>query len=278
MDGGLEGFAAVSAATVCFGVASAVQARGARADRPRAPGGGLGLAARLVRSGPFLAGAALDVVGFAFSVLALRTLPLFVVQSVTNASLAVTGVAAVWLLKVRIRARDSAAVAVVVAGLVLLALGSGPQGTASTGMVFDLALLAAPAAALALTAPAARLRGDGAAVALGALSGVGFGVTSLAVRVMDTSSLPTVLADPATYALVLGGLGGYLGYALALHHGSITAATASGTLVEICVPSLVGILLLHDQIRPGYGWPALTGFLIATAGTIALSRFGEAGT
>ncbi|MEU2062787.1 hypothetical protein [Streptomyces sp. NPDC013455] len=274
MAGVLEGLAAASAATVCFGVASVVQARGARADQ-HGRGRGLRLAARLVRSWPFLAGAGLDVVGFAFSVLALRSLALFVVQAVTNASLAVTALAAVWLLGIRMRARDSAAVATVVVGLVLLAFGAGREGATSASLSFDLVLLAAPLAALALTALAARLHGDGAAVVLGALSGIGFGVTSLAVRVMDTSSAGALLTDVATYALILGGLGGYISYALALHHGSVTAATASGTLVEVFVPGLVGILLLHDEPRAGYGWLALTGVVVATAGTIALSRFGE---
>ncbi|MER7623768.1 hypothetical protein [Streptomyces sp. NPDC126503] len=275
MESVLGGLAAASAATVCFGLASTVQARAARADHRDMRGGDLGMAARLVRSRPFLVGTALDMAGFAFSVLALRSLPLFVVQSVTNASLAVTAVAAVWLLKVPLHARDGAAVAVVVIGLVLLALGSGPQGVTSAGTAFDVMLLGVPVAALALTSLAARLRGGRAAVVLGALSGVGFGVTSLAVRVMDTSSAAAVLTDPATYAVVLGGLGGYLSYVLALRHGTVAAATASGTLVEVCAPGLIGILLLHDQTRPGYGWLALAGFLVATAGTIALSRFGE---
>jgi drug/metabolite transporter (DMT)-like permease len=271
----LLGLATAFAATVCFGLASAVQARGAR-SAPRAEGRrGLHQAVGLVRSWQFLLGTALDAVGFVFSVFALRSLPLFVVQAVTNASLAVTAVAAVPLLGIRVRPRDGAAIAAVIAGLVLLAIGSGRQGDVSAGLPFRLALLAAPLAALGLTALAARRHGDGAATALGALSGIGFGVTSLAVRVADISSVGSALADVATYALVIGGLGGYLSYALAMRHGSVTAATAAGTLVEVCAPGLIGVWVLHDHARPGHGWLALSGFLVAAAGTLALSRFGE---
>jgi drug/metabolite transporter (DMT)-like permease len=110
------------------------------------------------------------------------------------------------------------------------------------------------------------------------LSGVGFGVTSLAVRVLDISSVEGVLTNGATYALVIGGLGGYLSYALAIRRGSVTAATAVGTLMEITGPGLVGILLLHDRPRPGYGWLALTGLVLTAAGTLALSRFAEVRT
>ncbi|MGW5330269.1 hypothetical protein [Streptomyces sp. NPDC004014] len=268
------GLVAALVAAVCFGLASVFQARGARAPG-RPEDRGLRAAARALRSGPFLFGTALDVAGFAFSVLALRRLPLFVVQAVTNASLAVTALAAVRLLGVRIRVRDGVAVAGVVAGTVLLAAGAGRQGTMSASVAFRMSLVLAPLAALGLTALLARRQGQGAAVAIGALAGVGFGVTSLAVRVLDTSSAGSLLTDPATYALVIAGLGGYLSYALAMRRGSVNAVTAAGILVEISGPSLVGILILDDRSRPGYGWLAVTGFAISTAGTLALSRFGE---
>ncbi|MFF9003008.1 hypothetical protein ACF1GW_23135 [Streptomyces achromogenes] len=271
------GLLAALAATVCFGLASVFQARGARTPS-RTEAEGLRLAVRLVRSWQFILGAGLDVVGFALSVVALRSLPLFVVQAVTNASLAVTALAAVGLLGIRMRTRDGAAVTTVVAGLVLLAAGSGREGVTSASPSFRLALVVAPLAALGLTSWAARFRGRGVAAALGVLSGVGFGVTSLAVRVMDISSIAGVLTDGATYALVIGGLGGYLSYALAMRRGSVTAATAAGTLMEITGPGLVGILLLDDRARPGYGWLAVTGFVLATVGTLALSRFAEVRT
>ncbi|MEU3524245.1 hypothetical protein AB0E62_10310 [Streptomyces sp. NPDC038707] len=265
------------AATVGFGLASVFQARAARAPS-RTEAEGLRLAVRLVRSWQFVLGAGLDVVGFALSVVALRRLPLFVVQAVTNASLAVTALAAVGLLGIRLRTRDTVAVTTVVAGLVLLAAGSGREGATSASPSFRLALAVAPLVALGLTSWAARFHGRGAAASLGVLSGVGFGVTSLAVRVMDISSVAGVLTDGATYALIIGGLGGYLSYALAMRRGSVTAATAAGTLMEIAGPGLVGILLLDDRARPGYGWLALTGLVLAAAGTLALSRFGEVRT
>jgi drug/metabolite transporter (DMT)-like permease len=270
----LLGLTTALVATVCFGFACVFQARGARAaphaDRVRA-----GLLAALLRSWPFLLGTLLDIAGFALSIVALRTLPLFLVQAVTNASLAVTALAAVRLLGARLRRTDVGAVAAVVAGLVLLAAAAGHEGTRHAGPGFHAALLGTALVTLLLTALTARRDGNGAAAVLGLLAGVGFGLTSLAVRVIDPAGPVGLLTDPATYALCLGGLGGYLAYALALQRGTVTAATAAGTVAETFGPALVGVLALGDAARPGWAWPAVAGFAIAVGGTVVLSRFGE---
>lgn len=163
----------------------------------------------------------------------------------------------------------------VVVGLTLLALGSGREGREHAPPLFHWALLATTAVMLLLTLVLVRRAGTVAAAGLGLLAGVGFGVTSLAVRVMDASSLVTVLTDPAAYALAVGGLGGYLAYALALQRGTVTAATAAGTVAETFGPALVGVAALGDAARPGFEWCALAGFAVAVGGTFLLSRFGE---
>ncbi|MFD0350927.1 hypothetical protein ACFQ0M_42630 [Kitasatospora aburaviensis] len=128
---------------------------------------------------------------------------------------------------------------------------------------------------LLLTLVLARRNGNAAAAGLGLLAGVGFGVTSLAVRVLDVDSVAAVFTDPAAYGLALGGLGGYLAYALALQRGTVTAATAAGTVAETFGPALVGLTALGDAARPGYAWCAVAGFAVAVGGTFVLSRFGE---
>ncbi|MER7757570.1 hypothetical protein [Kitasatospora sp. NPDC097643] len=270
----LLGLTTALIATVCFGFGAVFQARGAR-SAPRADRVRVGLLAALVRSWQFLLGTAVDIVGFVLSIVALRSLPLFLVQAVTNGSLAVTALAAVWLLGARLRRADMAGIVAVVLGLTLLALGSGREGREYAASAFHWALLATTAVMLLLTLLLARRKSAAAAAGLGLLAGVGFGVTSLAVRVLDASSLVAVLTDPAAYALVAGGLGGYLAYALALQRGTVTAATAAGTVVETFGPALVGVLALGDAARPGFEWCALTGFAVAVGGTFLLSRFGE---
>ncbi|MFE6748507.1 DMT family transporter [Kitasatospora purpeofusca] len=270
----LLGLTTALVATVCFGFGSVFQAGGAReappADRVR-----VGLLAALLRSWRFLLGTGLDIAGFALSIVALRTLPLFLVQAVTNASLAVTALAAARLLGARLHRADLLGIAAVVVGLTLLALGSGHAGRDRAPAAFHWALLATTVLMLLLTFVLARRTGNAAAVGLGLLAGVGFGVTSLAVRVLDVAGPLDVFTDPAAYGLALGGLGGYLAYALALQRGTVTAVTAAGTVAETFGPALVGVVALGDTARPGYAWCALTGFVAAVGGTFVLSRFGE---
>ncbi|MGV9269738.1 hypothetical protein ACWDRR_34380 [Kitasatospora sp. NPDC003701] len=270
----LLGLTTALVATVCFGFGSVFQARGAR-SAPRADRVRVGLLAALARSWQFLLGTALDIGGFVLSVVALRSLPLFLVQAVTNAGLAVTALAAVWLLGARLRRGDVAGIVAVVVGLTLLALGSGREGREYAPPVFHWALLATTVLMLLLTLVLARRDGNAAAAGLGLLAGVGFGVTSLAVRVLDVGGVADVLTDPAAYGLALGGLGGYLAYALALQRGTVTAATAAGTVTETFGPALIGVVALGDAARPGYAWCALAGFAVAVGGTFVLSRFGE---
>ncbi|RGD55705.1 hypothetical protein DR950_40980 [Kitasatospora xanthocidica] len=270
----LLGLTTALVATVCFGFGAVFQACGAR-SAPRADRVRAGLLAALARSWQFLLGTLLDIVGFALSIVALRTLPLFLVQAVTNASLAVTALAAVWLLGARLRRGDLAGILAVVVGLTLLALGSGREGRDHAAPAFHWALLATTAVLLLATLVLVRREGNAAAAGLGLLAGAGFGVTSLAVRVLDASGPVAVLTDPAAYALAVGGLGGYLAYALALQRGTVTAATAAGTVTETFGPALVGVTVLGDAARPGFEWCALTGFAVAVGGTFVLSRFGE---
>ncbi|MGW7445245.1 DMT family transporter [Kitasatospora sp. NPDC054795] len=270
----LLGLTTALAATVCFGFGAVFQARGAR-SAPRADRVRAGLLAALVRSWQFVLGTLLDIVGFVLSIVALRTLPLFLVQAVTNASLAVTALAAVRLLGARLRRGDLAGILAVVLGLTLLALGSGQEGRDHAATAFHWALLATTAAMVLATVLLVRREGNAAAAGLGLLAGVGFGVTSLAVRVLDVSGPVAVLTDPAAYALAVGGLGGYLAYALALQRGTVTAATAAGTVTETFGPALIGVTVLGDAARPGFEWCALTGFVVAVGGTFVLSRFGE---
>src|SRR5438067_10895665 len=75
--------------SVCYGVATVMQAVSARAA-PHTADVDPRLLLRLSRQVPFVAGVALDVIGFGLQFLALRLVPLFLVQAAMSANLAVT--------------------------------------------------------------------------------------------------------------------------------------------------------------------------------------------
>jgi drug/metabolite transporter (DMT)-like permease len=263
-------------AAVCFGTATVLQAIAARSAAATGPGGDVALLWRALRQWRYLAGLALDGLGFVLQILALRSVPIYAVGAALAASLAVTAVVAARLLKVRLSRVEWAAVAVVCAGLALLGLAAGAEGDEEGPAWLKWAMLGAAAGVLLLGAVAGRLPEQGRALTLGLGAGLGFGVVEVSVRLIDGFSAGELFPNPATYALLLGGGAAFLLLTSALQRGSVTTATAGLVLGETVAPALIGVVWLGDRTRPGLGWLAIAGFAVAVAGALALSRFGEA--
>ncbi|MGW1763570.1 hypothetical protein ACWCQL_05665 [Streptomyces sp. NPDC002073] len=263
-------------AAVCFGTASVLQAVATRATTP---GTGSGVDARLLlralHQWRYLAGLALDGLGFVLQIIALRSIPIYAVGAALAASLAVTAVVASRLLHVRLSGSEWAAVGVVCAGLAMLALAAGEEGTEPGTDALKFAMLGCALAVLAVGAVAGRLPDRSRALALGLGSGTGFGVVEVSVRLIDSLSPAHLLTNPATYALLLGGGAAFLLLTSALQRGSVTTATAGMVLGETVGPALVGVVWLGDRTREGLAWLAVAGFAVAVAGALALARFGE---
>lgn len=270
----ITGLVAALVAAVSYGVASVLQALSARAE---ADAGRVDarLLVRLIRRGPFVAGMALDMLGFVAQVVALRTLVVYAVQAVQASSLAVTAVVAVPVLGIRLHGREWAGVAGVCAGLALLALSSGAERVAPVDAAFRWALLAAAGAFIVCGFAVGRSRARAAASALGFIAGLGFGVTALAARILTDLHISHLVRDPAAWALVAAGIVSFLFYATSLQRGAVTTVTAAVIVGETFLPALVGVLVLGDRPRPGYAPLAVIGFLIAVAGALTLARFGE---
>ncbi|MFI5954023.1 hypothetical protein [Cryptosporangium sp. NPDC051539] len=289
------------AAAVAYGAASLLQAVGARRARS---------ALVVWREPAYLAGLGLDAIAWLMSLVALRTLPIYLVQTVLAGSLAVTAVGARMVLGARLRRVDVGAIAVTVAALGLLAATSGTQSgdTFSRPAAFALAAAsvvlalagwaAAAAAARPRPAVAARPRpataarpgpadgaarprsagadgevtagAGGAAATCAALAGAGFGGAAIAVRGLRFEG--NWPAEPALWALVVFGVAGALLYAVALEHGDVARVTAVLWTVEVIVPSIAGFAWLGDTVRPGWAPAAAAGFALAIGAALVLAR------
>ncbi|MFG2128112.1 hypothetical protein ACGFNV_09965 [Streptomyces sp. NPDC048751] len=264
-------------AAVCFGTATVLQAVAARA----AAGGGGGEAAlllRALRQWRYLAGLALDGLGFLFQIAALRSVPIYAVGAALASSLAVTAVVAARLLRARLSRVEWGAVAVVCAGLAMLGLASGTEGEEAGPDWLSYAMLGVAVVVLLLGLVAGRLPKRGRAPVLGLGAGCGFGVVEVAVRLIDDLDPAALFSNPATYALLLGGGAAFLSLTSALQRGSVTAATAGMVLGETIGPAVVGVVWLGDRTREGLAWLAVAGFVVAVAGALGLARFGEVGS
>lgn len=267
----------------CYGIAAVMQAISVRAASRRpateADAGGRvdpGLVVRMLRQGPFLASILIDLVGFIGQLVALRRLPLFAVQAIIAANLAVTAVFAAWLMKARLSVREWLAVAGVVIGVGLLGSSAGAEGAATVGWAFQLGLIIAVAAVAVLGVVAARLPNPARTPILGAVAGLGYGVLAVSARVLPGFTPAQLVRNPATYTLAAAGIVSFMLYAAALDGGSVTTATAAVILAETVPPALIGVLFLGDTTRNGLAVVAGLGFVLAVVCAVALARFGEA--
>ncbi len=257
-----------------YGIGSTLQAVAARSE-PDVGGVDARLLVRLAKRWRFVVGLGLDIVGFIAQFIALRTLAVFVVQAVQAGNLAVTAVAAIPLLGVRLKGREWAAVAAVCVGLTLLAAAAGSEGVDPVRLAVKWWFLGAAVAAAVGGYAAGQVKGRAAPVVLGLFAGLGFGVVALAARVITNLSAGSLLTNPATYALLVAGFVSFLFYATGLQRGKVTTVTAAVVVAETLVPSLIGVIVLGDGTRSGLVWLAVLGFVVAIAGALMLARFGE---
>ena len=231
----------------------------------------------MLRQGLFLASIAIDVTGFIAQLIALRRLPIFAVQAIMSANLAVTAVFAAWLMHMRLALREWLAVAGVVAGVALLGLSAGAQGAKRVGSEFELGLIVAVAAVGLAGFAVARMPNPVRTPALGGIAGLGYAVLAVAARILPGFSPLQLIKSPATYTLAAAGIVSFLLYATALEGGSVTTATAAMVLAETVPPAVVGVIFLGDRTRHGLTAVAALGFVVAVVSALALARFGEAG-
>ena len=278
----LASLTAALVAALFYGIASVMQSVAAHEASNRKPAdadaGGVdpGLLPRMLRQWRFVVSLCLDALGFVAQLIALQRLPLFAVQAIVAANLAVTAVVASLVIKVRLSWREWLAVTGVVAGVGLLGSSAGPEGASQAGVMFKLALIVAIAALGLIGLAAARLRAPARTLALGLVAGFGYGVIGIAARVLNGFEPLTLLRDPAAYAVAAAGIVSFVFYATALEGGSVTVATAAVVLAETLPPAVIGVVFLGDRTRPGLEPAAIAGFLLAVASAVMLARFGEA--
>ena len=197
--------------------------------------------------------------------------------------LAVTAILGAIFLKMELRRSDKIGLVVVIGGLVLVGLSAAEDRAVTVSRAEEWGVLAATLLLIVLAVVLGRMPGVAGAAALGAVAGLAFGATSVAARMLPGSLAPDrilgqageLLSNPATYALGVAGALALLSFSTALQRGSVTQATAPLVVGETVAPALVGLLLLGDEPRAGWGWVATISFLLAVAGAVSLSRHGE---
>lgn len=284
------GLVTAVAASACYGTGSVLQAVGSRKSaRQEAAaasstattqhgGPSLSSTAKAAVTWEFMVGTVLDFIGFALGALAARMLPLFLSQTVISANLIVTALLSIKLLGIKLNRREWMSIGVVCSALVLLATAAGHEGGGDAARSTHWWLLVISVVLMGGGWIAVHFLGSRAAILAGLLSGLGFGAIGVGVRILDgidPFDLPTLLADPALYAILISGSVGMYLHTVALQIGSVNGATAALVVGETVLPGIIGVLWLGDTSREGFAWMAVLGFLLAVAGAVAVAWFGE---
>lgn len=262
-------------AAIAYGAATVLQALGVERIAAAPKGSSWrerGRAGRL-----YAVGLTLDAGGFLASLAALQTLPLFLVESMLASSVGVTAVLAVVFLEVHLSRREVAVLVVVGLGLVLLAV-SAHEGPARQIGTTGGWLLLAGAGLVALIFLAGLLDSDRgrSSLVLATASGLGFGLTGIVARVLNTSNpLWHTLFQPQLWALVLAGAVALVAYGFALDRGRTTSVAAITFAAETVIPAVIGLAFLGDGIRSGFVIVASLGFVVTLGGCLALAGHAE---
>jgi hypothetical protein len=176
---------------------------------------------------------------------------------------------------------ESAAVAGVVGGQILLSAASGSVGEDPGGNARVFALLVGVVVNAAVGRRVARSPRSGSAAALGVLAGLGYATVGICARFLPELSIPALVTSPALYTMGASGVVAFYWYSVALRRGAVTLATAPMIVTQTVVPAIVGVVVLGDQVRAGW-WPgAIVGFAVTVISAVLLVRFesgGEADT
>lgn len=264
--------AAAVGTAVCNGFAAILQKMGA--DKHVSAGSGhVSVFLKLFRDWPYLLGTALDLIAWVLTLVAVQTLPLFVVQPITALSVVIT----VWVERVFFKRRITrgmmAAVGVILLGLALLASSAVPESNVQTSQTVQMAIILSPLLILAGGLMFIRNTKHYATIVLGGLSGAAFGATAIVGRMLDFSPpFWNMVYQPLFLSLIAYGAVGVWLFAIALqrHHATIVNAAMIST--ETVIPTIVGILALGDRPAGGAWEVVIAGIGLTVAGTLLITR------
>jgi drug/metabolite transporter (DMT)-like permease len=263
----LVSLSAAILAALIYGAGAVLQAMGAQYASSTVEGNAR---FRLVARQPkYLVGLILDVIAWALAVFSLRQLPLFATQTIVASSLAVTVLLAHFVMHTALHRADLIAVAMTVMGMVLIGASADldTANTPSTKLGFFI-LLGVPIMAGLSTAI-----GTKSPVLSAIVAGLSFASSLFCARATHFSDgFADVVRSPLAWSIVGFGAVGLIAYARALEAGHVGSVTAVMWATEIVFATMIGWLVLGDNVRPGWRSAAGLGVVLALTATISLAR------
>jgi drug/metabolite transporter (DMT)-like permease len=255
---------------LAYAVGLVAQSAAARRSR-RDDRNGLSLLGRLARDPVYAFGFGAQVIGFGLAFLARGTLPLYLVQGSTCASVAFAALIGAVVLGWRVTRPEMVVLAMITAALLLLAAASEPSTAAEVGAEVEWLLAGVLMLCVVLAVPAWSARGG---VPLACLAGIAFAVLAVASRPLISAELSTLAWNPLVWLTLLSAVTGQLMLAAALQRGSTTSTGASMDAVTAVLASAAGFVFLGDQIAAGKTLWVVGGLVVIVGGVLAMARAG----
>ncbi len=264
------GLVAALGTCILFGIAAVLQAVGVREFPTIADHTVRELVAAALRSRALILVMAMHLVGGFLHLLSAVLLPLYLAQTIMAASVVVTAFYAANRLHEHLQRSDHVAMALTMVGLALLTFSAGRTGEHRIEMRFMWPMLAVMIGGSLIAWLLARSPSRLASLLLAVLAGVFYAITPFAARALGNPPFTwhNVLA---ILVIAVGSFTGFIFYSMALNRISTVAATAPLVLTETLAPAAVGLLFLHDTVRPGWWLGFAVGLAASIYGVITLS-------
>ena len=226
----------------------------------------------LLRSPLWTAGALVGMTGWGLHIGALARAPLSIVQAFVAGGIALTVPMAALGRRHRVGRDERRGTALIVAGLVLLALGLHGPGNAAA---FSPAALAGYLALLALLAAVAAVAvsGERRAAALGAAGGVLYGAADVAIKALTVvdheHGLAGALTSPWIVAATAASCGAFFAFQRGLQTGRPVSVIALMTAATNLVSIAGGFVVFGDPLGRTPAFAALHAIAFALIGVAA---------
>lgn len=268
---------AAFATALCYGISAVLEDRAAKRT-PVTGKSGKRAAFRATVSVGYMTGMALSVVAWAFSLIALHRLPLFAVQAIAASSIGVVVLITWGVTHHKPSRREGILLCVLAVALIALAASAAPSDPKPVSWVFKLFIWLGVLAVACAAIGATRISGARGSALLGAVSGLSDGGMALCARALHHDTLTGLVADPLALALIPFTIIGIVAFAASLQRGAVSVALACQQAVITVVPSVIGLLVLGDKARHGFGVLTYAGFGVTVFVVLALTFVTSAAT
>jgi hypothetical protein len=264
-------YLAAFATALFYGVSAVLEDRSAKLT-PVTGKSGKRAALRATLRPMYLVGMVLSVVAWAFSLIALRRLPLFAVQAIAASSIGVVVLLTWAATRHRPTRRQGLLLVALACGLVALAVSAAPSKPKPVGWGFKVAVWVGLVLVVYAAVRATRVAGARGSAVLGAVSGLADGGMALCARAIHHHSFGGLATDPLAIALIPFTVIGVVAFAASLQRGSASIALACQQATLTVVPSAIGLAILGDRARHGFAPLTVAGFVITVAAVLLLTQ------